>query len=381
MRKIARAVAALTVCGVLAGCAARSPGSAGEGSSPGAAEGWREIAGAPLSPRELAMGLWTGHEALLLGGSDAGHCPPNADCPLDPTPLADGAAVDPATGRWRKIATAPAGFVHAGGAVAGRTAFVLPGGPEATGVLAYHLDEDRWERMTVPFRPALGYGLVAAGDRLVAWAGSDEAGAGRDYLFDPGTKRWSTLPDDPLGPAFDRSMAWTGAELVLFDHELVPNPNAEKPSVTRAAAFDPAAGSWRRLPDSEILSTSPWLAADGRLVNPTLGGSDGGEVGTWSREHPFGGILDPATGGWSPLPDPPGGEAAGARGRSSAVYLAARGSVLDTAGARWLRVPKVPDGDLANRLVLAAGTDMLIFGGAGKDGTLVNRTWIWSPPA
>ena len=88
-------------------------------------------------------------------------------------------------------------------------------------------------------------------------------------------------------------MAWSGQELLLFDHELVPNPGSEKPSITRAAALDLESGSWRRLPDSEILASGPWVIDDGRLINPMLGSADGGDSNGWGRSYPYGGILDP----------------------------------------------------------------------------------------
>jgi hypothetical protein len=39
----------------------------------------------------------------------------------------------------------------------------------------------------------------------------------------------------------------------------------------------------RRLPDSELLTTGPWIPVDGKLVNPSLGSADGGEVNNWGR--------------------------------------------------------------------------------------------------
>jgi len=69
----------------------------------------------------------------------------------------------------------------------------------------------------------------------------------------------------------------------LYDHELIPGPGAAKPTLTRAAALNLTTRSWRRLPDSPILGTAPWIRAGDRLVNPTLGGTDGGQVGNWGR--------------------------------------------------------------------------------------------------
>ncbi|MCA1843121.1 MAG: hypothetical protein LC792_07995, partial [Actinobacteria bacterium] len=54
-----------------------------------ASDTWRRIAASPLTPRTASTQVWTGKELLVWGG-DAGT-----------QSLADGAAYDPATGRWR----------------------------------------------------------------------------------------------------------------------------------------------------------------------------------------------------------------------------------------------------------------------------------------
>ena len=178
-------------------------------------------------------------------------------------------------------------------------------------------------------------------------------------------------------------MAWTGGELVLFDHELIANPGAEQPSITRAAALDLTAGSWRRLPDSAILATTPWLTAGDKLINPTLGGADGGRIGNWGHTYPYGGSLAPATGAWSSLPSPPAGDppAAGARTATTATYFGDSGVVLDTTTGAWQPAPTVPGGPVTGRTIVAAGVRMMVFGGARWDATpaVVGDAWIWAP--
>lgn len=376
---------AAALCGVLAltGCGPADPRVVPE--EQGTATGWQAVAGAPLGPREQALGLWTGREVLLLGGSDATPCPPSASCALDPTPLADGAALDPDTGRWRPLAAAPVPLLGAQGKVIGSTAYVLPYASRRE-LLAYRIDRNTWTRLPVPFDPQAGYVLVAAGDRLVAHRSSDETQPGKDYLFDPAKAAWTVLPADPLGAAWDRTMAWTGRELMLFDHELIPNPGAEGPTLTRVAALDLTARTWRRLPDAPMLATSPWITAGTRLINPTPGGADGGKIGNWGRVYPYGGSLDPATGVWSALPGPPVGDTVGAgvHNGTAAVYTEVADVVLDTTTGSWQRVPALPGGDVTGPTVVAAGVRMLVFGGArwrasGSDGKLLNSTWIWTP--
>src|SRR5688572_28831883 len=72
---------------------------------------WKELPAPPLSPRVFPAGFWTVEEVVLVGGSDAPPCPPNASCTVPRTPpLSDGAAYDPHAGTWRPIADAPVAF-------------------------------------------------------------------------------------------------------------------------------------------------------------------------------------------------------------------------------------------------------------------------------
>ncbi len=357
---------------------------------------WRAVPAGPLSPRAGALGLWTGSEVLLIGGSDAAPCPPSASCvPPDVPPLADGAAFDPQTGTWRRIADSPVPFEWAQAVVIRKTAYLWipgsPGRPNAdSAFLTYHVRQDRWQELPLPANSDRFGGIVQAGDGIVAYAGTDEQGEQPDLVFDPAVGSWSELPPDPLSPSFDRSMAWSGEELLLFDHELVPNPGSEKPSVTRAAALDLESGSWRRLPDSEILASGPWVIDDARLINPMLGSADGGDTNNWGRNYPYGGILEPASGRWSALPDPPDGEedfASGVLTESLGHYFGHRGWILDAATDTWIQVPPLANDELVtDRTVVSAGADLLVFGGArwkaqSLDATLLNDAWIWSPRA
>lgn len=373
---------------------------AGESAAPDTARGsaaWQVLPAGPLSPREGALGLWTGQEVLLVGGSDAPPCPPNASCVApDTPPLADGAAFDPKARTWRRIADSPVPFEWADGIVVDLTAYLWipgsPGRPKAEAAfLAYRIDDDSWDELPLPpGDTGLFHGIVPAGDRIVAYASSDEQGEQPDYIFDSATGAWNELPPDPLSPSFDRSMAWSGQELLLFEHELVPNPGSEKPSLTRVAALDLETGSWRRLPDSEILATGPWVLDDERLINPTLGGADGGEVGGWGRTYPYGGILEPANGQWSALPDAPRGDedfGSGVLAESGGHYFGHQGWILDTSTSAWIEIPPL-DGDrhVTGRTVVAAGSDLLVFGGArwkeqGFEATLLADAWVWSPRA
>ena len=376
---------------LLASACADPPGGVGPLPIAASETTWTAAPDGPLTPREGTLGLWTGREVLLIGGTSGPPCPPGAGCvaPSAP-PLASGAAFNPTTGQWRRIADAPAPVGWARGAIVGDIAYVLtqayPASNTRAAMLAYEPTDDRWERLPLPTGSSMS--LVAAGSRLVAYRTSEEHGAGPDLVLDAITNTWQPLPPDPLSAAYDRTMVWAGEGLVLFDKELVPQPGSTKPPMTRAALFDTTTRSWRRLPDSQILSTYPWIVDGTTLVNPTLGGADGGQVGNWGRTYPHGGALDVARGRWSQLPEAPpdATEAAGALTTTGGLFIGSSGWVLDLERGRWLRVPGFVDAmeGTTAPTVVAAERSLFVFGGAvwrdGEPGRVTGDAWIWSPP-
>jgi hypothetical protein len=381
------APAAVALAALLAaGCGA---GGRVDYAAPGS---WRKAPSPPLSPRESARAVWTGHEVLVVGGSDAPPCPPNAQCAATRRPpLRDGAAYDPRTRAWRRIARAPVGFDFAEAAVVGGTVFVAtpgndsrPGSPAA--VLAYGVARDRWRRLPTPPRPQRNYTLVAAGRRLVAYDRGGGRQAAPGYLLARDRRSWRPLPQAPLLNSSAQSMAWSGRQLVLFRSAYVGR-RALRPPLARAAALRFDTGRWRKLPDSQtVLFGHYWVRVGSRLIDPALG--DGDEDYRWGR--PIGGILDPERGVWSDLPNPPADgpvEAGiGVLTPTAGHYFSPYGWVLDTSGDTWIRVPRLggPRDPVSGRTLANAGRKLLLFGGArfdrkNPDGRLLNKVWIWSP--
>ena len=165
--------------------------------------------------------VWTGKEVLFWGGQ-AG-----AD-----TIFADGAAYDPAAGRWRTLPPAPIG-------------------------------------------PRTGHQAVWTGREMVVWGGysrccpidsitHDPAAA----AYDPVTNRWRRMADVPPPWSGDDGFA---ATVVADGRPLVWRRG-------RLAAYDPAADRW-----SEVAGTPPAVPpAPGTTIDPvTLAASAGGDVYTW----------------------------------------------------------------------------------------------------
>ncbi len=211
---------------------------------------WRPVPAPGFLPgRFRHTAVWTGTEMIVWGGQGG-----NGDALL-----ADGAAFDPATERWRALAPAPLDGRRGHAAAWTGTEMIVWGGADAWGgdVLRltatgarYDPGRDAWTAMSGDGRPA-----GTSAPRL-AWTGSrvfvvsPEAGRRRALgdvdgppvaAYVPFTDRWENIPP-PAGfsdrcssaPGYeDLPVVWTGEELVLFSES--------------GARYSPKDGRWRAL--------------------------------------------------------------------------------------------------------------------------------------
>jgi len=321
---------------------------------------------------------WTGSEVLAVGGDTGAPCPPSASCTRAGDHARDGARLDPIARAWRRISDAPADVpAYASSVVVAGSLYV----EARDALLAYDVARDAWSIVPTP-AGFTGGQLVADGDRLVVVSGSDEQRVVPDRIYVPATGRWSTLPEDPVGPAFDRALTATPTGLVLTAHELVDNPGGDGPSLVVAALFDRTTGTWTRLRDSDQLGGWMWTWTGRHLVDPSLGGADGGEIGNYGRTIPFGGILDPATGTWSRLPHAPkertGGWPVSALGGR---FAAVAGWTYDDETESWAEVPRPGGAPDEPGAAVWAGDRLVVIGGVHDDrgytvAALSRRAWI-----
>ncbi len=276
---------------------------------------WRPLAPSPLTARDQGIAVWTGSAVVIAGGSDTTPCPADADCLVALSPLADGASYDPETDRWRLIADAPAPFVGGLATWTGTEVLVLAqqqftSAPDL--LFAYDPTTDRWDTRAAP--PVDGF-------RSMAWTGDTWVGAtatgpsdGSMWRYRPDTDTWEPITPDPLGPLSDRAVVWTGTELVVIGSRY-GQPGRHTNGLWESAVLD-VEGTWRRLPDSDIANNGgTWSPIDGLVANPGTGPSGGYDTG---------GVLDPTTGTWAPVPPhaPANGGATGYEGAAGSWIVA-----------------------------------------------------------
>jgi hypothetical protein len=338
---------------------------------PGERGAWAALPEPPLSPREMAVGAWTGREVILVGGSDAPPCPPNASCePSGKPPLRDGAAYDPRERAWRKIAPAPVGFDFADTATVAGVLFVLtsgnesrPGSPRA--FLSYDPQADRWRRLRPP--PDRGdspdFALVAGGRHLVAHR------AREILLYDPSGDRWAAQPS----PGGEVQLVWTGADLAAL----------ARGRIARSAL---PVREWRTSRIAGLRGPGAWVSAGSRLIDATLGAGDSDDEvkRPAGGAEPNGGIVHLDTRRWSRLPDPPSDNhwQGGAVLTAGALHHGHPDNwVFDATRDEWFKVPPRSGDDRPDHATyVSAGRELLAFGGVrwrGLEGTLLNAADIW----
>lgn len=121
--------------------------------------------------------------------------------------------------------------------------------------------------------------------------GNDDTGTGHTAGYDPGAQRWRSLaaPPGPRGgtQGYPRSV-WTGTEMVVWggDHHEI---------------YDLTTDRWREIPDES--EHAPQGDAFALVWTGTRVIGFGG--GCCEGASDTGGVLDPATGTWEPLPKGP----------------------------------------------------------------------------
>jgi hypothetical protein len=340
---------------------------------------WTRLPDAPISPRTGGIAVWTGTEAIFLGGEIDHLCPPTADCKEAPTYARDGAAYDPVAGTWRTIAPAPvavvAYFPHA--VVGDNLVLVDKDGSWH----AYDASEDQWRGLpAMPDSPADPAPLSETGGRVYALGRGDEV-----QVLDLSTATWSTLPASPHAPRIDvQNVIATPEGIVVTGVDSTVENDGTVPSWLFAEVYD--GNSWRRLERSDMVDGWGWSWTGERLVSPTSDCVDGGETNPYPRCIPQGGILDPGTGTWGELPDAPEfDENVWGITADGGPLVTRFGRVYDDSTGKWMGLPPrpkdAPDYDIAG--VWADGT-LIAFGGLDssigwtKD-ALSNQAWSWTP--
>lgn len=329
------------------------------------------------SPRALHSATWTGDGVLIWGGMIE---------PGTEGALTSGAIYYPASQRWFGLMRAQQGERYHHSAVWTGKEAIMFGGVDAGGrealnnLVIIRPGEDQAELLlgTDSVKPRAGHTAVWTGESMLVWGGEDQGQVlGDGASFDAKGRQWTVLASQgaPAARAYHTAV-WTGTAMLVW------GGNNGQEWFNSGALYDPKTGTWKAIsmagaPAPRISHTAIWTG-DKLLV---WGGRGQGEVLLND-----GAIYDPASDRWQALPAAPvsllarelhtaiwtGQEMVIWGGRGSDKVLS-DGAVLDLGKQEWRALR--PQARLARYMHTAVwtGQEMLVFGGRGSDQALLKN--------
>jgi hypothetical protein len=223
---------------LLVACGGASAPSRGASTPP-----WRALPPAPIRIDGPSTSAWTGKQ-LVVFGRRLITALDSRGAPYVVKSVEVAESYDPGSKTWKKLSPPPGpGYQPSYGAVwTGREMLVFG----AFHSVAYDPQANSWRTL----RKSVGGGLVVwTGREAIGWGGGCCGDAwGNGLAYDPVTDTYRKLAPSPLAPSQGPIGAWTGHELILFSSGF--DPGAGKPypaSLARAAAYNPATDTWRRI--------------------------------------------------------------------------------------------------------------------------------------
>ena len=175
---------------------------------------WTSIPASPIVGRSDAVGVWTGSQLVVWGGTN----------PTGSGDYADGAAYNPTTRRWTKLPASP---------LSARS----------------------------------GAASVWTGHLLFIWGGT----GARDHrdtdgaLYDPATERWTRLGAAPVPAHSSVQVLWTGTKILLLS--MPPGRTSDHLTLQ---AYDPATRRWAVLPTLHLRTGREGYFATGVMAGNEL---------------------------------------------------------------------------------------------------------------
>jgi hypothetical protein len=249
---------------------------------------WTPIPADPDGVRVVPSVVWTGSEALVVGGTDE-----------DGTVRPDAVSYDPAARSWRRLADPPVttvdplvvwtgGEMLVIGGTAGSTSG--PASAPASAGHAYDPASDSWRATAPPFGAIDSSSPWAwTGGELLVWS----AAAPGPTSYDPSSDSWKSLGAAPIVPRTHAASVWTGTEWLIW------GGTAGGVELDDGAAYDPVTATWRVLADSPLSARRVWAVWTGTEMIVDAG-STGGAADTFDGAMALsdGAAYDPATDSW-----------------------------------------------------------------------------------
>jgi Kelch motif protein len=371
----------LLVCAALGVTACEGSGAAAGGAAADGGGRWERTV-APANGLSGLDAVRVGRKVVVVGGAD-----------YDQTEV-KAIVLDLESGRWSRAGRSRLPWRAGHSVVAADGHVIVWGGAPGRGAAAYDASRDDWRAVPPgPLAGRLRHSAVWTGDEMIVWGGWHGRGPrASGVAYDPRTRSWRRIAAAPLSARLDHAAVWTGDEMIVWGGS-GPLRRGRARVLADGAAYDPEAGTWRRL------SPAPLRSAPTRTLERSLEVAlDTAWTGTrmlvWNGLA--GAAYDPRSDRWTSLPPPPPGlrywkptDSAVWTGRRLIVFggtasdnhaeFVADGAAYDPVRARWSTLPRAPILGRDRHAAVWTGEAMLVWGGCCR-GTRHHRDGaLYSP--
>jgi N-acetylneuraminic acid mutarotase len=307
--------------GVAALCAVAAASAAAASTYAGT---WQHAASTPVELQAGVTSVSTGTNVIVAGLTSRSPKSGFTDA------IENAAIYNPSTNTWKTLPHAPSTPTYCRRDAVWTGTQMLVWGCRAT---AYNLAKNSWRRLP---DPPTGHGFtVWTGTQMIGWGGGCCGDAGADgSAYTAATNSWRKLPRSPLAPEQSPVAVWDGHELLVFVSGISPaNAEPYPARFARAAAYDPAKRSWRRLAPRPVAGgTGVWDGFEAIVVAS-------GRAGRLTEAY------NPSTNRWrilAPLPAQMLSAHAVWTGTRVIAWSGNRGYAFDPSANRWQPLPPAP---------------------------------------
>jgi hypothetical protein len=309
---------------------------------------WHRLPAAPITPDFNRTSVWTGKEMLVFGRDQQTALDANGN-PYATKSLNVAAAYNPRTDTWRSLdpPRATTGFMNLSSVWTGKEMLVWGQGTRE----AFNPVTNTWRGLSGSRLLSIhdGFGAVVwTGRELIGWGGGCCGDAYSDGVaYSAARSTWRALPRAPLAGSQHPLSVWTGRRMIVI-------------SGARAASYEPATNSWKRIaqpPAARGNGTAVW---DGREML-VFGGTRSGFA------------YSPRSDSWRALPLVPAGRVGGVvvwTGKRLLLWGGKRGgAAYDPSSNRWSVFSSGPIPVRLEPSAVWTGRSLIVWGG------LRTKTW------
>jgi hypothetical protein len=325
---------------------------------------WRKLPRAPFAvPTEVAS-VWTGRRLIVFGRRNVTALDVRGN-PYIVKSVDVAEAFDPAANTWTRLSPSPGpDYVPGYEAVWTGKQMLVFGAFQS---VAFTPATNTWHEL----RKSVPGGIVVwTGREAIGWGGGccgDAQSNGSAY--NPATGIYRNLPRSPLVASQEPLGVWTGRELIILVSGFGPDGKPSPARLARAAAYNPATNTWRRIAPLPVSGmrfngTAVW---DGRELLVVGAGK------TAQSAYAY----NPVTNRWrrlAPLPSGRFGASVvwtgrrlllwgGQIGRYSKLVDSRDGLAYDPKADRWSTIPRWPLPARGGSSFAWTGRALIVWGG------------------